>query len=112
MRKLTLDVDSLVVDSFGTDPARLEGGTVFGQASGRTCYTDCVGGTCPNCNPSSIALCMTGGCASGRDVDTCYETCSTCVDSCNGIRSCLNTCVQTCWESCVGDCYTEDPCIK
>lgn len=114
MRKLALDLDSLVVDSFGTEPARAGEGTVLGQATDAwgTCYTDCVGGTCPGCSPSSIVLCATAGCGSGRDVDTCYETCNTCADSCNGIRSCLNTCAASCWESCYGECYTEDPCIK
>ena len=115
MRKLKLDLDCLVVESFDTRPARAEGGTVFGQATfgescEGTCYTDCWGGTCPNCDQSSIALC-TQACGSGRE-GTCDATCATCGDSCNGWRSCIDTCVQTCWESCYGYCFSEDPCEK
>ena len=59
MKKLSLTLDDLRVDSFHTADARQEKGTVFGEAC--TCPTDC---TCPGC-PTCDATCPY----------TCEQTC-------------------------------------
>jgi hypothetical protein len=59
MKKLTLTLDDLKVDSFRTSDPRLEEGTVFGEQC--TCQTNC---TCPGC-PSCVYTC----------VYTCEQTC-------------------------------------
>jgi hypothetical protein len=82
MRKLKLDLDCLVVDSFDTKPVRAGGRTVFGQemiaesdtcgggSCDGTCYTDCWGLSCPACGETALAFC-TQGCGS--------NTCRYCV---------------------------------
>lgn len=59
MKKLTLTIDDLQVDSFHTSGARKEEGTVFGEEC--TCPSNC---TCPGC-PTCDATCP----------NTCWETC-------------------------------------
>jgi hypothetical protein len=86
MKKLTLNVDALEVQSFATVEMEAERGTVQGQQQ-CTCYT-C---TCP-------------GCA------TCYGTCpNTCAVTCP--NTCWETCddasCYTCWSCYGGSCdYT------
>lgn len=64
MKKLTLTLDDLHVDSFQTSDARQEKGTVVGEQE-CTCPSNC---TCPGC-PTCDVSCP----------DTCWETCgSTC----------------------------------
>jgi hypothetical protein len=80
MRKLTLRLDDLSVESFDTSVVREEKGTVFGEQQ-CTCQTAC---TCPGC-------------------DTCDATCRyTCDDrTCDGQLTCDPTCAFTCgYESC------------
>jgi len=81
MKKLSLRLDELHVESFDTSPdGKNQEGTVFGEQC--TCYTNC---TCPGC-------------------PTCDWTCGyTCDD--NTCISCANTCQNTgctryqpCWE--------------
>lgn len=60
MKKLTLTLDDLQVDSFPTSAGRGEEGTVFGEQE-CTCPTNC---TCPGC-PSCDETCP----------NTCWETC-------------------------------------
>jgi hypothetical protein len=83
MRKLTLAIESLEVDSFATLPRENAGGTVFAHRPftnhticGDTCDSTCIG-TCPN----------------------------TCLDTCN---TCNNTCINTCPASCIGTCALTD----
>ncbi len=81
MKKLSLSLDALRVESFDTTAAEPKPkGTVFAEQC--TCYTNC---TCPGC-------------------PTCYNTCEyTCDD--NTCITCVNTCAnsgctqyQPCWE--------------
>jgi hypothetical protein len=67
MKKLTLTLDDLRVDSFHTSDRRHEKGTVFGEEC--TCQTNCTCPGCPSCGQTCPNTC---------DVscpDTCYETC-------------------------------------
>ena len=79
MKKLTLRLDDLRIDSFQTTPAESRKGTVFGEQC--TCWTNC---TCPGC-PTCDASCN-GTCGGSCDV-SCNGTCDA---SCNG--SCDYTC--------------------
>jgi hypothetical protein len=91
MKKLTLDLNALTVQSFATAPAAPSRGTVHGEQQ-CTCPTAC---TCPGC-PTCDETCP----------DTCYETCAgfTCA-TCGG----QETCDYTCWtRRC--PCYYSDPC--
>jgi hypothetical protein len=91
MRKLTLKLDDLSVDSFDTSAVRREKGTVFGEQC--TCWTNCGQNTCPGCY-------------------TCDASCNgTCHDSCNGTCDCPsgNTCdwscqATDCWGYTCGNC--------
>ena len=65
MKKLTLTLDDLRVDSFHTSADRHDEGTVFGEQC--TCETNC---TCPGCPTCDL---------------TCPWTCE---------RTCANTCGQ------------------
>ncbi|HEX8691979.1 MAG TPA: hypothetical protein VF746_06150 [Longimicrobium sp.] len=75
MKKLSLSLDELRVDSFQTTPAEPESrGTVIGQQC--TCVTACTCPGCPTCD------------------NTCPNTCAyTCDD--NTCISCANTCANT-----------------
>lgn len=84
MKKIALDIDALVVDSFDVGPHQLALGTVDAQIS-------------PTENTRRVCTCA-GSCDG-----TCAVTCDTCGASCNG--SC-NTCpgLNTCDFSCNGTC--------
>ena len=83
MKKLSLSLDALEVQSFTTSEGAPVRGTVRGEQEPCTCYTNC---TCPGC-------------------PTCYETCpNTCWESCNG--TCQTECGPSCWETCERTCYT------
>jgi hypothetical protein len=87
MKKLTLSLDALEVQSFVTADDAPGGGTVHGEQC--TCPTAC---TCPGC-PTCDATCPA----------TCENTCDD--DTCN-------TCAASCWESCGKTCMTlVCPCI-
>ena len=82
MKKLSLTLDALQVESFDTTAVRAEKGTVFGEQC--TCYTVC---TCPGCY-------------------TCDATCpATCPYTCDD-ASCVGTCPSDCdfcpseWDTC------------
>ena len=78
MKKLSLKLDELRVDTFQTTPAeRKPRGTVLGQQC--TCYTAC---TCPGC-PSCDHTCNGA------------NTCVTCVNTCANTGC---TRYQPCWE--------------
>lgn len=87
MKKLTLDLNALEVQSFATDPAEPNRGTVHGEQQ-CTCPSACTCPGCPTCD------------------ETCPETCAgfTCA-TCGG----QETCDYTCWtRRC--PCYYSDPC--
>jgi hypothetical protein len=80
MKKLSLDLDQLVVDSFDTAAKAEEKGTVFGEQC--TCYTNC---TCPGCPTCDHTQC---------DQNTCQHTCD---------FSCWGTCYDpSCYQTCGG----------
>ena len=82
MKKLTLSLDALEVQSFTTSEGARIRGTVRAEQD-CTCYT-C---TCPDCH-------------------TCAETCpATCWNTCDD-PSCDGSCIRTCWETCEMTCYT------
>jgi hypothetical protein len=85
MKKLSLKLDQLHVDSFDTTPTEKRKGTVFGEQC--TCWTQCGQNTCPGC-------------------PTCDNTCAgTCPYTCddNTCISCANTCAN-------GGCTRYNPC--
>jgi hypothetical protein len=87
MKKLKLQLEDLLVDTFDTTPVQRAKGTVFGEQC--TCYTQC---TCPGC-------------------PTCAASCNgTCAASCNG--SCAATCDASCGGTCdySCDCTYETSC--
>jgi hypothetical protein len=87
MHKLKLRLEDLRIDSFTTEPARKEKGTVFGEQC--TCYTNCSCPGCPTCDASCNGSC---GASCGG---TCNATaCGTCDQSCGG------TCDHTCYDGC------------
>ncbi|HEU4882961.1 MAG TPA: hypothetical protein VFT45_11960 [Longimicrobium sp.] len=83
MRKLKLDLDRLIVESFDTvvakDPGR---GTV--EAHSHMCVS-----------PFETCAAL-----------SCNYTCGTCDPSCASCVSCYNTCYNTCGPSCNGSCET------
>jgi hypothetical protein len=85
MKKLSLNLDQLTVDSFDTVAAEPKKGTVFGEQC--TCYTQC---TCPGC-PTCYHTC-------NQADHTCGPTCETCDFSCGG--SCWYTECPTTGETC------------
>ncbi len=92
MRKLTLNLEDLSVDSFDTTATHRPKGTVFGEQC--TCYTNC---TCPGC-PTCAASC------NGTCDASCNGSCGvTCDASCNG------TCGWSCDYSC-GTCEGAETC--
>ena len=85
MRKLTLNLEDLSVDSFDTTAREKAKGTVFGEQC--TCYTNCTCPGCPSCGNTCPATC-----AYTCDDNTCAYTCddASCV-GCTGGYSCNNT---------------------
>ena len=72
MRKLSLNLDDLQVDTFDTSVRPKGKGTVFGEQC--TCWTRCGQNTCPGC--------------------------PTCDNTCNGANTCANSCAYTCAYTC------------
>lgn len=69
MKKLRLDVEKLVVESFGTQEGETPGGTVLGEQC--SCHSAC---TCPG-----VPTCEETDCAG-----TCGGCCTVCWDTCDG----------------------------
>ncbi len=97
MKKLSLALDELSVESFDTSAPSGRRGTVEGRSSDTYADMSC-GGTCNGtCYPASCASCAItceGSCASG---------CGSCATVCGGV-SCGSTCEyatcaqpETCW---------------
>lgn len=105
MRKLTLELDALKVESFDTTPAgRGGGGTVRGHRWEEAGIDDgtVISGGDPNCGTVGADTCE--GCGSG------YRTCYTCNDrSCDGNGGCtiIATCLTCTLEVCCG-CTRDD----
>ena len=95
MRKLRLDTDALMVQSFETTAAdRTTGGTVLGRADAdkdKTYYFGCPTFDCPVTEQYSCH----GTCGDG---DTCWASCHmTC-------HTCMTACFASCEASCGGTC--------
>lgn len=106
MRKLTLNVDSLVVQSFQTTAPEAGRGTVHGQAAAQTpgcSYDGCVPTAHYSCDPTCP--------------ETCFETCDTChtcmgsCPSCCWMTECNDTCKDTCQATCPWCVEPTDPAI-
>jgi hypothetical protein len=95
MRKLTLKLDDLLVETFQTTPTQKAKGTVFGEQC--TCYTQCTCPGCPTCDASCNGTCDA----------SCNGSCASCAASCNGTcgASCDYSCGDTCGASCES-CYS------
>jgi hypothetical protein len=91
MKKLSLHLDQLAVESFSTDAARKLHGTVRGQQmSNTTCIQiicDCPTGSGDTCDPN--ATCAEVGCT-----NTCREP-TVGANTCQR-PSCFNSCGDTC----------------
>jgi hypothetical protein len=107
MKKLSLDLDQLAVESFDTSGPERSRGTVRGFditastcyeencgciTDGGTCNTDCGQNTCDNtCNQASCAG------------DSCVNLCPT-----GGAHTCIQ---PSCFYSCPGTCMPGDTCF-
>jgi hypothetical protein len=92
VKKLTLDLDELAVESFDAAPSlHDQRGTVEGQTGGdETCYTcSCLGSCDGDASCYGYTWCTCG--------ETCY-TCS-CFGSCDGDASCYGYTWCTCDET-------------
>jgi hypothetical protein len=72
MKKLSLDLDQLTVDSFDTAAAAKEKGTVFGEQC--TCYTHCD--TCPGCPTCDNTRCGQHTCDCSNHTCEGWYTCT------------------------------------
>lgn len=92
MKKLSLKLDELAVESFETASAQAPRGTVEGQGfTDQGCVTDeyqSCGGSCPYVGTCGENTCQ-GTCRA-----SCYGTCdgNTCEGSCGGGDTCYFTC--------------------
>lgn len=108
MRKLTLDVEALSVQSFETTPAdAIARGTVLGRGA--------IGGvdvaypypqqTYPNGCPSPLCVDTPMASCDGSCGNSCYASCNgTCQSCASCVASCNGSCVQTCGDSCAPTC--------
>ena len=90
MKKISLHLDSLLVESFETTPAdTAERGTVRGHATDTSCYErHCT------CDETAGVECETDGC--GTNLATCGASCTFyCSQSCPA-----NTCAYSCEGTC------------
>lgn len=96
MKKLSLDIDALAVESFDTlgDAMRRDGtvrGHGFTETTCQQLYCECPTGSGESCQPE---LCETGDCTAAV-----------------GCGSGFHTCVQpSCFYSCPGTCMPGDTC--
>ncbi len=105
MRKLTLELDSLAVQSFETTAPNGGRGTVWGQGMigvGVGVPRDTYPNGCPSplCVDTPMASCD-GSCGNSC-YDSCNASCASCVHSCNA--SCGGSCGDTCPDSCSPSC--------
>jgi hypothetical protein len=107
MRKLTLNLESLAVQSFETTPGDGGGrGTVLGRggavAGPGVVPRDTYPNGCPSplCVDTPLASCD-GSCGNSC-YDSCNGSCASCIYSCDA--SCGGTCAETCPASCAPSC--------
>jgi hypothetical protein len=102
VRKLTLNLESLAVQSFETTPEDDGGrGTVLGRG-GVAVPRDTYPNGCPSplCMDTPLASCD-GSCGNSC-YDSCNGSCASCIYSCDA--SCGGTCAETCPASCAPSC--------
>lgn len=100
MKKLSLDLDQLAVESFDTSEARRSMGTVRGH--GLT-DTTCMQMIC-DCPTGSGDTCEAQYC-SGDTCDTCYDSCNGGCGTVSPTQGSQHTCVRpSCYNSCPGTC--------
>jgi hypothetical protein len=99
MKKLSLDLDALEVETFETAQDEPRRGTVHGHASWH--YQGCT--PYEPCNPvSSNTYTEDYTC----DDHSCWQSCQqSCGGTCNATCTCPSQ-VNTCWETC----FVTDPC--
>jgi len=110
MKKIKLDLDKLVVDSFEVAPALDAPGTVQGYLITEntrracSCAASCDGtcyATCDTCDASCAGTCAA----------TCGATCQTCAGQYTCNESCGGTCDFSCGDSCFGpSCFDSCTC--
>jgi hypothetical protein len=92
MRKLTLNVDALNVQSFATAPAAKAQGTVYGHAPTNGNNTDCLSAVdaCPTgfCAPTYDAACQDTTLCTAVDCPKTYD-CPSAYDACPSQRGCF-----------------------
>jgi hypothetical protein len=91
MRKLSLKVDELTVESFRTDEARMWPGTVRGMDSATVDQDSC--NTCNGC--SNVDTCVSCGGTCGNTCQSCAATCSPCQTH-DGRPTCDQICTIGC----------------
>jgi hypothetical protein len=101
MRKLSLNVNDLQVESFDTSTLERERGTIRGHGPSESCLTDICGYGCSGnwCAGESTAPCQAGTYA-GR---TCDTTCAQLLCGCTFGGENNGTCDAAC-NSAAGDC--------
>ena len=107
MRKLTLNLEALAVQSFETTPAdEAARGTVLGRNGFNVGVGVLPRDTYPHGCPSPLCVDTPMASCDGSCVDTCHDSCAgscaSCVYSCGA--SCGGTCNQTCPASCAPSC--------
>ena len=96
MKKISLDLDALVVDSFELEPEAGSLGTVNAYAT--TLQFTCLGPTCRRTiNGCTCALSCDGTCDA-----SCAGTCQTCAGLNTCDYSCGGSCDYTCGDTCQG----------
>jgi hypothetical protein len=100
MKKITLDIDALAVDSFELGPGRPALGTVDANILPTDLNTRRACTCAPSCDGTCAVSCN-GTCGATCDA-SCQGTCQTCAgqNTCN--VSCGGTCDFSCDDSCVG----------
>jgi hypothetical protein len=96
MRKLTLDLDAIRVESFSTQPQPATRGTVDAKQQGRETFGCTLACTQPGentCDPSCAGSCTCPGPSQWNTCFTCDITCAG--TTCNGALTC-GTCQATC----------------
>ena len=96
MKKLKLQLDDLLVDTFYTSGGQKEKGTVFGEQC--TCYTQCTCPGCPTCNASCNGTCN-ASCNGSCDAScggTCDYSCGCTYDGCGTGGGGFSECDYTC----------------
>jgi hypothetical protein len=108
-KKMMLDLDELVVESFATSGRRAARGTVHGNAiSDTTCFQDfctCPTGSGITCEVSCDGTCDAACPGTNTDGCSCDGTCNTCGCGATGISACihpLSACVCTPGGTCIG----------